>query len=514
MSGKGSIEQVQQPRVHKGKLERVSRDSTERKLAADAIKESERKFRQIFENANDAMIYLDKLGTVLDVNNVAVEIFGGSREELEGKHFTKVGLFSARDIPKLMLNFKNILAGKDLHVDIVVRNKKGRDIPLECKASLLKTDGKITGVMVIARDITERKRMDQGMRESVERYRAIFEQAADSIVLIDPETGEMIQFNDKAHENLGYSREEFQKLKIPNFEIIESADEVAKHIDKIVREGADTFETKHITKDGQIRDILVSSKAISIGGKNFCQSIWRDITERKKAEEEILDYQTRLKSLASELLLAGERERRRIAIGVHDQIGQQLALLKLELQSLGALVSNTSVCSSLDKAYGLMDQIIGDARSLTFELSNPVLYEIGLDAAVESWLGQHIQKDSGLKYKLFSEPDPLKPEVGTSVVLFGIIRELLTNIVKHADANMVQVHIQESGQTIQVSIEDDGVGFEWPKPDSPIGETGGFGLFNARERVEYLGGSFEIKSKPGEGTCVQISVPVKQGVNR
>jgi signal transduction histidine kinase len=99
--------------------------------------------------------------------------------------------------------------------------------------------------------------------------------------------------------------------------------------------------------------------------------------------------------------------------------------------------------------------------------------------------------------------------VETSIVLFGVIRELLANIVKHADANMLQVHIRESGKTIRVSIEDDGVGFELSKLDLAMKETSGFGLFNVREKVEYLDGSFEIKSKPGQGTCVRISVPVK-----
>ncbi|MHC4192314.1 MAG: PAS domain S-box protein [Planctomycetota bacterium] len=143
----------------------------------------------------------------------------------------------------------------------------------------------------------EHKQAEEALRESEQRYRAIFEQAADSIVLIDAETGELVEFNNKAHENLGYSREEFQKLKIPDFEIIESTDEVVKHIEKIVREGADTFETKHRTKDGQTRDIMVSSKAISIGGKNFCQSIWRDITERKKTEEALKDSERKLRLL-------------------------------------------------------------------------------------------------------------------------------------------------------------------------------------------------------------------------
>ena len=138
-------------------------------------------------------------------------------------------------------------------------------------------------------------------REAEERYRAIFEQAADSIMLIDVETGALVEFNDRAHESLGYTREEFEKLKIPDFEVIESADEVANHIEKIIKEVGDTFETKHRTKGGDIRDIQVSSRAISIGGRDFVQSIWRDITERRRMEEALRESEERYRELADSI---------------------------------------------------------------------------------------------------------------------------------------------------------------------------------------------------------------------
>ena len=138
---------------------------------------------------------------------------------------------------------------------------------------------------------------EEALRESEERYRAIFEQAADSVVLFDVETGAFVEFNDKAHQNLGYSREEFRKLRIPDFEVIESAEEVAKHIEKIVKEGADTFETRQRTKGGEIRDIQVSARAVSVSGRRFIQSIWRDITEHKRAEEAIRESEERFRTL-------------------------------------------------------------------------------------------------------------------------------------------------------------------------------------------------------------------------
>jgi len=130
-----------------------------------------------------------------------------------------------------------------------------------------------------------RKRVEEALGESEKRYRALFEQAADSIALVDAETGALVEFSERAHENLGYTREEFRKLKIPDFEIIESAGEVKKHIEKVIGEGADTFETKHRTKAGDIRDVHVNCRAISFGGRQFVQTIWRDITDRKRSEE-------------------------------------------------------------------------------------------------------------------------------------------------------------------------------------------------------------------------------------
>jgi len=137
----------------------------------------------------------------------------------------------------------------------------------------------------LEKEVAERKQAGEELRKSEEKYRAVFEQAADSIVLIDTSTGELVEFNDRTHQNLGYTREEFERLTIPEFEVIASAAEVEKHFRKIIETGSDVFETKHRTKGGEVRDIHVSSKAIALEGKDFIQTIWRDISDRKRAEE-------------------------------------------------------------------------------------------------------------------------------------------------------------------------------------------------------------------------------------
>ncbi len=119
-------------------------------------------------------------------------------------------------------------------------------------------------------------------------------------MLTDAETGELVEFNDRAHKNLGYTREEFRNLKIPDFDAIESAEEAKRHLEYIIRTGLDSFETKHRTKEGEIRNIQISSRAISIHDKDFVQSIWHDITDRKKAEEAITESEEKFRNLAEQ----------------------------------------------------------------------------------------------------------------------------------------------------------------------------------------------------------------------
>ena len=145
------------------------------------------------------------------------------------------------------------------------------------------------------------KLVENVLRESEERYRTLFKQAADSITLINAETGEVVEFNDKAHESLGYTRKEFAKLKISDFEVIENGEEVTKHIKQIIRNGSDVFETKHKTKKGEIRDILVSSRAINLGGKFFLHNIWCDITERKRIEQDLKKSKESYRELADSI---------------------------------------------------------------------------------------------------------------------------------------------------------------------------------------------------------------------
>lgn len=146
---------------------------TEPGQAMEVLRESEEKFRKIFQSANDGLIYLDKFGKILDVNEKTVQIYGASKEELLGRHFTSVGLFSAKDIPVLMGNFAKILAGKRPLITLRIKNKKGEEKDLECSADLMKIGNKIAGVAVVTRDITERRAAEEQRRRCGSPRRSI-----------------------------------------------------------------------------------------------------------------------------------------------------------------------------------------------------------------------------------------------------------------------------------------------------------------------------------------------------
>jgi signal transduction histidine kinase len=228
-----------------------------------------------------------------------------------------------------------------------------------------------------------------------------------------------------------------------------------------------------------------------------------------KHEEELLLYQGKLQSLASELVLAEERERRLIATELHDRIGQALALSGLKLEELRGNLSSPCCSQSLDEIKGLIEQTIQDTRSLIFEISPPILHELGFDAAVE-WLAERVQERYGILVRLRMDGNRKSMGSDMRVILFRALRELLVNVVKHAKAKEVTVAVQRKEGFLQISVEDKGVGFDDARHDLSALQKRGFGLFSIQERLKYLGGTLEVFSSPGRGTRVTLRAPLKE----
>lgn len=268
-----------------------------------------------------------------------------------------------------------------------------------------------------------------------------------------------------------------------------------------------SHEYRCVDRDGHVRWLSEEVRIQRVApGRVRLFGVTIDATERKRAEQEVVEHGKRLRALAAEVSKTEERERRKIAAALHDQLGSLLAVAQMQLDGLrmnggeGALSeANRAV---VDDVVGAIEQAIGHTRSLTCELSPPLLYEAGLEAAMR-WLGDQIRRRHGLEVRVESRGDVRSLDQELGVLLFQGARELLTNTIKHARARLACVDIHVEADGVCVAVGDDGVGLG----QSTASRPNGFGLFHLRERIEHLGGRLEVTSKPGEGTRTVMTIP-------
>ena len=235
--------------------------------------------------------------------------------------------------------------------------------------------------------------------------------------------------------------------------------------------------------------------------------------ERKRSEKQAREYQAQLKSLALELTLTEERERRRIASELHDRVSEFLVASKIKLDALRQSVSGREIGKALDEICNYLGKAITETSSLAIDLSSPVLYVLGFEKAVAEFLSEEIEKKHGIEtdFEDDGQSKPLDDDV--RLLLFRFLRELLTNAVKHAQAKKIKVTLRTAHNQIQVRVEDDGIGFDPVEMLSMLEKSGKLGLFGVQEELEHLGGHLEIKSEPDNGCKVVMTAPLKHGQN-
>jgi signal transduction histidine kinase len=266
-------------------------------------------------------------------------------------------------------------------------------------------------------------------------------------------------------------------------------------------------QLKHLNNDLERR---VEERTIDLRAAN--EQLRREMEERKRAEERFQRYYDKLRVMASRLSLAEERERRRMAIEVHDRIGQNLAFAKIKLGVIRASTTAPNLGdlrAALDEVSELVEKTVHDTRSLTSELASPILYELGLAPAVE-WLTQQTQRQHGISLKFENDGRPIPVTDDVRVLMYQAVRELLVNMAKHSRARTGKVSVMRDDRQICIEVEDDGIGFDTDKLGARVDETGGFGLFSIKERLGPLGGHMKIESEPSCGTRVTLRVPLVQ----
>jgi PAS domain S-box-containing protein len=357
-------------------------------------------------------------------------------------------------------------------------------------------------------EITDRKRAEEALRTSEEKYRLIADNSNDWIYLINP-YGKFQYVSPSSERMTGYPCGDFMHNPQLFLNIIHPDDKekVTSHHETVRKDTKTShLEFRIITKEGEHRWIMHSCLPVfNDQGEYMGRSATnRDFTERKQAEDA-------LRLLSSRLLTSQEEEQRRIAMELHDQTGQDIIFLKLQLQALKNLMrkDQKNLKKECDKVLTLTDRIIEDVRRMAHGLSPSQLQTLGLCAALRALIHNFCEKTFvPIRYDVEALEIGFRPE--TQIVLYRIFQEALTNIYKHARAKKVRIDVCRQGDNLSISIKDDGQGFD-PcryRTSDPTVERG-MGLSALQLRSCMIGADLKILSQPGQGTEITLFVPIK-----
>jgi len=498
------------PAVSRALQEVVER--TERKRAEKALKDSELRYRTIFENTGTATLIIEEDMTIVLANKQFEELTGFSKSDIEGKKNWEE-FVHRDDLRRASLFDRNNGLPAEAPIsgyEFRVINRKG-DI-LHVLASIALIPSTTTKVLSLL-DITRLKKVEQEKREASLYARSLIEASLDPLVTISAD-GKIMDVNQATESATGLSRDMLIGSDFANY--FTEPDRARGGYQEVFLKGfIRDYQLAIRHASGRVIDVLYNATLYrnETGDIQGIVAAARDITERLEAEKKILDNNAMLRTLSSELVMTEERERRRIAVDLHDNIGQTLALTKIKLNAMLEQVSHAGLREPVLEVLEMVDQSIQQTRSLTRELSPSVLYELGLVEALE-WLGEQVFNQHGLQVVLKNDLKSGKIDKDVQILLYRSIRELLLNIVKHAKAKEAQVALQKSGENIRVTVRDRGIGFDISSIDQIFRKSGGFGLLSIRERISYIGGWLEIETRKGWGTRVEMKVPQKKRKDR
>lgn len=373
------------------------------------------------------------------------------------------------------------------------------------------------------------RRAVQQLERYRDRYVDLYDFAPVGYVNLD-EDGYVQEVNLAGAHLLGTDREGLTGYPMVDYVAREDRDEFLRHIRECVQHRQEvTSEVTLQTKDGRTIEVQLRSIPIEEDDKQgiFCKTAFADITKRKEAERQLkalnetLEQRvaertavaeqraSQLRALASELAQAEQSERRRLAQALHNQLHQLLVVARMKIATLSRQVQEERARRTIAQVDELLKDSITESRSLTIELSPPVLYNAGLAGALE-WLAGQMQEKYRLVVHLEVDPQAEPSDEGTRVFLFQAVRELLSNVVEHAQTDTARIRMRRFDHDyLWIEVSDPGTGFDPTRVEVVAGIPGGFGLFNIRERLELLGGRMEIQSVPGQGTRVAIVAPTR-----
>jgi|WetSurMetagenome_2_1015567.scaffolds.fasta_scaffold07961_3 PAS domain S-box-containing protein len=514
LSRKGSrvwLEIQEAPVVKEGKvisLVGVATDITKRRWAERALQVSEKKYRDIVTWAPIGIYQSTRSGKMLSANSSIAQMLGYDNEnEFVGCNMGETIYYDTKDREKLI--FQHDMAGHNVAMSPETRWKKkdGSTIwVLMTVHDVRDKAGQILYYEGFVFDITVRKQAEESLRESEERYRLLVENSTDLVTEISSE-GTFLYVSPNVKGILDY-----RPVDLVDTNILTKVYSKDKHLlaDILNKQGGSTMY-RYRDKTGNWHWFESSGRAYDVSsGEWRMVMVSRDITERRKAEQELEASRKQLQHFTEHLEHVLEEERKRISRELHDDLGQLLTILKFDLSwlRLEGAKGDPEVLAKTGEMMDSLNEALASVKRISKEIRPPQLDALGLSGALQ-WDIDQMEKKIGIKGIVTIEPPEfeVKGQVGT--VLYRIFREALTNVVRHAQAKNVYIRLSKKSDSIIFSIRDDGRGIT---KKEMAGSTS-LGLVGIRERIRMVGGTLAVDGNPGKGTMLSVEVPLSKENN-
>jgi len=482
---------------------KLKKETTERRRAEEVMQESEERFSLAFRVSPAPLIIIDAGdGIVLDVNDRFLNMTGYGRDELIGKESGKLPIWADYKVRAAIIR-KFFKEGSLRDEAVQLRAKSGEIRHTLWSAEMMKYRGREV-VLSLLYDITELRKAEEALRESEERYRIAIEHPNDGVVIVQKDR--RLYVSNKFREILGYKPGENEGKP---FLFTVHPDDREDFREKI-RKKLDgeyvpsSYELRLIKKDGSTIYVDCTVVKVTYKGEPASLGYVRDITERKNLENELKKSRDELRALALRLDKIREEERAKVALEIHDELGQHLTAMKLGLAWLNKKMpkDENGFKERIKTLTGDADIAVKMVRKISTGLRPPVLDSIGLEAALE-WQAGDFQKRTGIRCRFRSKCKGLQLHEEKTTALFRIAQESLTNIARHSRATEACVDLFDKNGNVVLKIKDNGVGIK----GGALAGSKPLGIIGMRERALSLGGSLEINSRPGEGTTVTLTMP-------
>ncbi|WP_298779718.1 PAS domain-containing protein [uncultured Polaribacter sp.] len=418
-----------------------------------------------------------------------------------------------KDDQKLFYNTIQLIYDNGIPFDIEFRiclpNNEVKNIKSICKPIFGK-NGKVISLKGINQDLTEQKKIRSKIEKVEEMYRLITDNSNDLICLQEVDST-FKYISPSIKTILGYKQDDFIGKKVFN---IVHPDDISSFKDKMYAKEFDSKKLKKYTlrvrhKNGSYVWLEFLSSPVYKDNKiNFYVTSSRDITQWKLAQKEIQEYQSSLQKMTTEMTLIEEKQKKEIASNIHDHLSQSLVISKMKINELKKKPELDTINKDLLFVEKHISEVLEKSRRITYELSPPVLYQLGIIDAL-NWLLEDVEATHKIKCRVNTNVSVIKLSDITSILVYRSIQELVKNILKYANATLIKLDITKNKLGVNIVLTDDGVGFNTTKLKNYKGHSGsGFGLFAVKERVRNIQGKFTIKSKINIGTSVNIFIPI------